>query len=306
MVQVAVIVPAHNASATISAALESIAAQTECDWQVTVIDDGSSDQTAELVERFGPAFQLVQNPVALGPAGARNRGLALARESDPEFYAFLDADDTWDSTYLASQLSAFERCSSAGRRVGIVACDARLSVNGELRRESWLAEAGSTRTPDLTDMLRRNRVFISALVPAYALEAAGGEFDEGLWGTEDYDLWLRIIELGYDVCVNQTILATYSDDAGSVSADTPRQSRNVVIALQKALRRGRLSTRQRLVAKSSIQFHEAQALVADLLRGNESVFSTRFLSALPRLAAVVLIHPRLWSSWAKAAMSFYR
>lgn len=301
MARVEVILPAHNAARTIGKALASVDAQSEGGWRITVIDDGSSDETAEIVQRSGIPVRLLRKPEALGPAGARNSGLALARRSDPDFYALLDADDRWETDYLESQLAAFERCRKVGRRVGIVACDARVSKYGRITSESWLSTVGVRAEPNLTLMLSRNRVFVSALITADAMHAAGG-FDEDLWGTEDYDLWLRILELGYEVCLNRSVLVTYSDDGGSVSADTAGQSRNVVLALRKAIERGRLSMRQRVTTMWAIQFHEAQATVADLLRGDASLKSSAFLFSIPRLVIVALLHPRLWGSWFRAVM----
>ena len=86
---VSVVVPAHNSAATIAEALQSARNQTSPPDEVIVVDDGSSDGTAEIVATGFPEVQLIRQPNA-GPAGARNRALELVRTG---WVAFLDADD---------------------------------------------------------------------------------------------------------------------------------------------------------------------------------------------------------------------
>ncbi|MBE3074896.1 MAG: glycosyltransferase, partial [Actinobacteria bacterium] len=91
--RVSVIMPAYNAAATIGSALESLASQTYRDLEVVVVDDGSSDATASIVERIAASsavpVRLVSQPNA-GRATASNRGINSARG---EFLGFVDADD---------------------------------------------------------------------------------------------------------------------------------------------------------------------------------------------------------------------
>ena len=100
---VSVIIPLYNAEAFLAQAIESVLGQTHPPQQVLVIDDGSTDQSAQIAQRYGAAVELVQQPNA-GCAHARNRGVALATG---DYLAFLDADDYWVSEKLALQLAVF-------------------------------------------------------------------------------------------------------------------------------------------------------------------------------------------------------
>lgn len=98
---VSVVIPAYNASRTIAETLESALAQTLADIEVIVVDDGSSDDTAEVIRRHeDPRVRLLQRPNG-GVASARNAGIELARG---DWLAFLDSDDIWLPHKLERQL----------------------------------------------------------------------------------------------------------------------------------------------------------------------------------------------------------
>lgn len=100
---VSVIIPVYNAAPWLDEALESVLGQSAPPCQVIVVDDGSTDHSAAIAQRYLPQIQLVQQPNA-GCAHARNRGVALATG---DYLAFLDADDYWTREKLALQLAAF-------------------------------------------------------------------------------------------------------------------------------------------------------------------------------------------------------
>src|SRR5262245_4013808 len=110
MPAVSVIIPAFDAGRTIDAALHSIFAQTYRDFEGIVVDDGSRDDTAARIERWGAQVTCVRVPNG-GPARARNVGLAHARG---HLAAFLDADDVWLPRKLQRQVQYFERFPSTG------------------------------------------------------------------------------------------------------------------------------------------------------------------------------------------------
>jgi glycosyltransferase involved in cell wall biosynthesis len=115
---VTVIVPAYNASLTIGATLDSIRAQTHANLEVLVIDDGSTDDTADIVLRYASIdrrIRLIRQANA-GVAAARNRGIAEARG---EYLAPIDADDLWRPAKIERQLRALH---AGGARVGLVYC----------------------------------------------------------------------------------------------------------------------------------------------------------------------------------------
>src|SRR5262249_10136906 len=103
---VSAVIPAHDARAFIATAIDSVHAQTHPVDEIVVVDDRSSDGTADLVAtRYGPAVRLVRGSVG-GAAAARNAGWRAARS---EWIAFLDADDEWVPTKIEAALGALAR-----------------------------------------------------------------------------------------------------------------------------------------------------------------------------------------------------
>jgi GT2 family glycosyltransferase len=98
---VSVIIPAYNAAPTLTRAIDSVMAQTFGDWELIVVDDGSTDATADLVRACPGRVRLTQT-THVGPAGARNHAAASARG---EWLAWLDADDVWYPHKLARQMA---------------------------------------------------------------------------------------------------------------------------------------------------------------------------------------------------------
>ena len=245
--RVSVIVPAYNASATIHAALDSVLVGSYEDVEVVVCDDASSDDTAAIVEAHAdPRVRLVTAERNGGPATARNLARAAA---EGELIAFLDADDLWLPSLLTEQVGLYDRRVAAGRRVGIVACDAWLvdHTGARIGRHSELVGTGSS----LTRMLRGNRVFVSALCPAAAVDEAGG-FSAECFGSEDHDLWLRLLELGYELAFNPEPLALYSLGVDGISSSPARMATTEQATYRRALDRGRLTSAQRRIARAKL------------------------------------------------------
>lgn len=101
--RVSVVVPAFNQGDYIAEAIDSALGQTIPPFEVIVVDDGSTDQTAEVCASYGDRISYVHQPNA-GAGAARNRGLSMATG---DFIAFLDSDDIWPADRLALQLEAF-------------------------------------------------------------------------------------------------------------------------------------------------------------------------------------------------------
>ena len=101
---VSVIIPVFNGERYLAEAIESALAQTYRPIEIVVVDDGSTDGTAEAVKPFIPPVRYVHQPNG-GTGAARNRGIEEARG---DFFAFLDADDLWQPEKLALQMAAFE------------------------------------------------------------------------------------------------------------------------------------------------------------------------------------------------------
>ena len=104
MQQVSVIIPAYNCSLYIRETLQSLLSQTAQGLEIIVVNDGSSDDTADIARSFGPAVTVIDQANA-GVCAARNRGI---RHASGEFIALVDHDDFWLANKLANQLVAFK------------------------------------------------------------------------------------------------------------------------------------------------------------------------------------------------------
>src|SRR6266511_4686800 len=140
--RITVIVPARNAEPYLGQTLESVLGQTYGDWEAVVADDASTDGTRAVAESFAARHPDRIKVVALkrnyGPALARNA--AVRASSGGELLALLDADDWWREDYLERQVGLYDAATAAGRRVGIVACNALIAGPDGLTGETFAAD----------------------------------------------------------------------------------------------------------------------------------------------------------------------
>ena len=110
LASISCIVPVYNGARFVAEALDSILAQTLRPNEIIVVDDGSTDATAEIVNRYAQYVTYLRQTNS-GPASARNRGIEIATG---DFFAFLDADDLWHADKLERQLAALNANPAAG------------------------------------------------------------------------------------------------------------------------------------------------------------------------------------------------
>ncbi|HXD89095.1 MAG TPA: glycosyltransferase [Urbifossiella sp.] len=178
--RVSIVMAAKNYARFLPMAVESVRAQTFADWELIVVDDGSTDDTPRVVQRFldDSRIRYVRSDL-LGQSRAKNLGIGLSRG---EFVAFLDADDAWLPTKLEKQVALFHN----NPEVGVVYAR-RLLMDEDGRVAKPLA---GSRPP--SSMFVQNFVcFSSAVVRREVFSRVGGfnpEWDLSI----DYDLWLRV------------------------------------------------------------------------------------------------------------------
>lgn len=184
MPRVSIVVPAYNSQAYISQALQSIRGQTFTDWEILVIDDGSTDLTLQTAKASNVPFRYFSQ-AHRGPGAARNMGI---KESLGEWVAFLDADDVWLPTKLADQFQAVDQCSG----VGAVYCDAYLKENDKvLERKSDQVQLPSGDIA-LQVLLDPRIICTSTLLFRKALWSKVGMFDESSPISEDWEWFVRL------------------------------------------------------------------------------------------------------------------
>jgi glycosyltransferase involved in cell wall biosynthesis len=227
--RVSVLIAAFNAAAFIEATLESALGQTFGDFEVLVIDDGSRDDTADVVRRVAasdPRLRLIVQENR-GLSGTRNRGIAEAHGS---LIAFLDHDDLWHPEKLALQVALLD----ARPRTAVVSCHSAL-IDTEHRCLGWRF-GGDANGDVYAEMLVWDIVSGGSvtLVRRDALEAVG-PFDETLLIREDWDMWIRLARR-YEFATVPRVLVGYTRSAASSSRDYERLAEEGVRVLDKARR----------------------------------------------------------------------
>lgn len=184
-----IILPTYNRAYVLWRAVESVLAQTEARWELIVVDDGSTDDTARLVEEFREPRLRYLRTENRGPSAARNHG---ARHARAPLVAYLDSDNTWHSDYLAEMLAAV-RLHPGG---ALWYCGQRTSIWRRDAGGAWTLERASVEpraqyTPE--DALRLKGADTSCMVHAAGLLAEVGGWDESCRWLEDWDLFARSV-----------------------------------------------------------------------------------------------------------------
>jgi glycosyltransferase involved in cell wall biosynthesis len=232
MAEVTVVIPTRDRSVLLRRTLQSVQRQVDVELEVVVVDDGSRDDTADVVARLGdPRVRLTRHERPQGVSAARNRGIALATG---EWVALLDDDDLWAPDKLAAQLCAARHL---GRQW---ACSGSVDVTDALE----VVSGGPPPSPEaiVRQLPLRNVVPAGAsnvVVRRRALEKTG-VFDTLLKHIADWDLWIRLAAtLGPPAVVDAPQVAyrlhagNASTDAGAMAAELAR-----VAERHQSLRRG--------------------------------------------------------------------
>ena len=241
---VSVVIPTYGHRDFVLATLDSVFSQTFTDYEVIVINDGSSDDTAERLRPLEAAGQIRYIKQAnAGQAMSRNRGI---REARGEFIALLDDDDLWPPDKLEWQVEALRARSDV-----VVACGGLDCIDGSGRPAPRLAARGldlPRLPPEQADALyealtRRNQIVSpgQCLIRRSTLAALTGDpFDArpALRGCDDWDLWLRLAERGRFLFVNRLALR-YRVHGSNASRDMFQMHRGMAALYRKHLGRSR-------------------------------------------------------------------
>ncbi len=199
-----VVIPSFNRADFLARLLESIRRQSFRDFDVVVVDDASADRQAyERVEaQFSRDFPLrfLRNKENRGAQYCRNRGIA---ESQGELVAFVDDDDEWLPAKLERQAAVVR---ASGERLGLVYAWAdAVDEDGTVLERYRAAHRGCV----LAELLDACFVPSPTVVVRRAVLERAGWFDESLPSCQDWDMWTRIAEAGYDVDLAQEVLALH-------------------------------------------------------------------------------------------------
>jgi glycosyltransferase involved in cell wall biosynthesis len=204
---VSVVIPAYNRAATIKAAIESVLRQTWTDFELIVVDDGSSDGTlAAAAEVRDPRLRLVANPTNTGAAGARNAGAAEARGT---WIAFQDSDDEWLPLKLEKQMARLATNPDfVGAYCGLLTVGRLDPRPGERTQLRYVPNPVVTRTEGdiLEPLLERNLVSTQTLVVRRDVFLELGCFDAATTPIEDWDFVLRLADRGPIAFVDEPLV----------------------------------------------------------------------------------------------------
>jgi len=226
MPKVSIIIPAYNRLPMLKEAVDSVLVQDFEDFELIVVDDGSTDGTAQEMERYGGRVKVFRHPENRGVSAARNRGILHARG---KYIAFLDSDDLWVKGKLKIQVAflddnpqyplcyADEIWIRKGKRVNPMLKHAKYS--------GWIFEK----------CLPLCTISPSSAMMRKSLFQKVGLFDEALPVCEDYDFWLRVSARFPIFFIGRKLIMKRGGHSDQLSQRSWGNDRYRVIALEKLL-----------------------------------------------------------------------
>ncbi len=239
--RVSVIIPAHNRAWALPRAIDSVFEQDDTDFELLIVDDGSTDETPQLLSAYGERVTVITQPNR-GVSAARNHGIAA---SSGELIAFLDSDDYWLPGKLSRQVSFFDDHPEA-----LICQTQEIWVRRGRRvnpKNRHAKPSGMIFEPSLELCL----VSPSAVMVRRSLFDQAGLFDESMPACEDYDLWLRISAHHPVHLIDEPLIVKQGGHEDQLSA-APCLDKYRIYSIDKILRSGILSKSQRLAAISML------------------------------------------------------
>jgi len=230
---VSIIIPTYNRGWILQEAIESVRSQTYRNFELIIVDDGSTDNTRDILERYEEELVVIRQSNR-GVSAARNKGVACSRGA---LISFLDSDDLWKPEKLATQTAFF------AQNPGIRVCqtDEIWIRNGKRVNPKKVHQkpSGMIYIPSLSLCL----VSPSAVMMEKELFQSIGGFDETYPACEDYDLWLRI-GCRYPIPLIAQKLVIKRGGHGDQLSRTPGLDKYRIAALKKNLESGNLTPLQ--------------------------------------------------------------
>lgn len=228
MPKVSVVIPAYNCERFIATAVKSVLEQSYKDYELIIVNDGSTDSTENVISEFRSRIVYVLQKNG-GPANARNAGVTAAKG---EYIAFLDQDDAWLPDKLETQVGLFEKNKALGLAYtdAYILKDDSFGVYGPKNMRSF-----QTRPPHRGKVFKylfaQNFVLTSSVMVRRECFKRVGLFDPALVPIEDYDRWLRISAF-YEVDFVDRPLVRFRDHVATFRKDDLRTFTNIVNTLE--------------------------------------------------------------------------
>ena len=287
-----VVMPSYNAAETIGEAVGSVLSQTRGDFELLVIDDGSSDETVAVVEGMdGNGRIRILHQDHSGAAAARNAGVVEARS---HYICFLDSDDLWMPTYLeamGSTLDASPECGFAYTDAWTLDFDsARIGRATAMALQSPPDHPPSDASSLLIELLDRNFVYTATTVRREVFDRVG-LFDVSLRAAIDYEMWLRIAMHGYTAARPPGLLAIYRmGRPGSISSGLATVQANLVVVYERVAANEALSAQARSIAGTRASQARAELEALEGASGLDARWRRQLRPRLVRLRHAVIRH----------------
>ena len=236
---VSIIIPTFNRSEYLPRAIGSVLKQTFKDFELIVVDDGSTDKTCQLLDSFSDPRIRYESQPNRGVSSARNRGI---RNSNGTFLSFLDSDDEWMPSKLEKQLEALEDNPD----YMIVHTEEMWIRNGQrINQKNKHRKYGG--------WVFRHCLPLCVISPSSILMhrkifSKIGLFNEGFPVCEDYELWLRLTSKYQVLFIDKPLLKKYGGHSGQLSKKYWGMDRFRVKALSERIYSGDLTPRQKMLA----------------------------------------------------------
>ncbi len=212
--------PALNAASTLKGALKSLTEQSFTDHEILIYDDGSSDNTAALIEQAASSDHRIRL------VGSKRVGLVQAlrhtvARADAEYIARMDADDISHPNRLTEQVAFLDAQSQLALASCLIRCFPDEAVAGGMRRyEQWLNSLTNADEIERDIFIESPLCHPSVLMRRQAFELAGGYVADG--NPEDYGLWLRFVERGLKMAKVQKVLFRWRESPHRLTRSSSR------------------------------------------------------------------------------------
>jgi glycosyltransferase involved in cell wall biosynthesis len=224
---VSIIIPMYNSAHTISDTIHSVMAQTYDNYEIILVDDGSTDTTKEVIRHYDDAVTYVYQ-VNGGPSSARNTGIKRAKG---DLIAFLDADDVWVPHKLSKQVEMFADNPQLGLCAS--ACN---NCNSDLEIEELHDICPTSSQRIWKEMLVQNLFATPTVVVRRECFDKAGLFNESFGFAEDWDMWLRIVSCHTAAYSNEPLCLCRRLDNGLTKTVSPKKMQDweTIIKLHKS------------------------------------------------------------------------
>ncbi len=277
---VSVVICAYNAAPYIAETLDSLFAQSFSDFEVILINDGSTDETATVIKPYLHRIIYHEQPNQ-GPAAARNAALRLARG---QYISILDSDDLWLPQYLEKMVGFLQ----SHPEFELYYPNAVYFGDSHLNGKRFQAIYPSSQPFTLEKFLTKEcSVFGLVTFRREVLEQVG-VYDEELRGVEDFDLWLRMLQHGIRFSFTNEVLVKYRRHHVSLSSSSIPYYQQVIATLRKFQASNLTTPHQRELAERACRKVEAEK---NMLLTRQQILAGEYLVAARHLLEVLTVRP---------------